>query len=105
MPSRVCVAHVYCSALTDAQLELTCVGCGLKSNVSIGVDFAVNVDNGTCVPSPQDNCFEFSSMAMNFTVADFELGAALEVFLGKEISAGENYKYMPLGYLFAPRLY
>lgn len=77
--------------LTDAELDLTCINCNLKSNLTVGVDFEVDVEATTCAVGATD-CFKLSSAALNLTVEELALGAALEVFIGKEISAGTNYK-------------
>lgn len=81
-----------CSQLTDAEIALTCIDCTMKSNVSIGMDFAVDIANASCIVDSETQCFTFSRAAMNFTVQEFEQGAALEVFVGKELNAGTNYK-------------
>ena len=80
------------SQLTDAQVVLTCVDCKFTMNITIGMDFQVDITNSSCVTSSQ-NCFTFNNAAMNFTIHQFELDAALEVFTGDELQAGVDYKY------------
>ena len=76
--------------LTEAQVDLTCVNCGLRSNVSVGFDFQVDL-NASCLTN-SSSCFQLTTVAMNMTIQELALSAALEVFIGKMISAGTNYK-------------
>lgn len=77
--------------LTDAEIDLTCIDCEMKSNLTVGVDFQVDLLNATCATS-SSSCFTLINAAMNFTVQELLLTAALEVYIGKAISAGTNYK-------------
>lgn len=52
--------------------------------------------NSSCVVNANENCFTFNSAAMNFTIEQFEQDAALEIFIGKEIQAGTDYKWVLL---------
>lgn len=79
------------SDLNGLNIQLTCVDCTFKSNVTVGVDFVITLDNSTCVPSPTQNCFGLTTMNTNFTIVDLEQDANLEVFLGDAISRAGNY--------------
>ncbi|GJE85183.1 hypothetical protein PsYK624_012610 [Phanerochaete sordida] len=85
------VAEAVISQLTDAQVALTCVDCAFTTNVTIGLDFQVDIANSSCLTSDAA-CFTFGNAAMNMTIEQFEQNAALEMFIAKELQAGANYK-------------
>ncbi|KAI0743230.1 hypothetical protein BC629DRAFT_249560 [Irpex lacteus] len=84
------VAESLLQQLDDANLNLTCVGCSLNTNVSLGLHFDVDIGDASCTVTNQ-SCFTLNQAAMNLTVQNMNLTAALEVALGKELSAAANY--------------
>lgn len=92
MKFSLCPIHSFtCSQLSVSGVELTCVDCVMNTNVSIGIDFAATL-NGDCLTT-SDSCFSLDAAAMNFTVEDFEQVAALEVFIGANLTAGISYEW------------
>lgn len=86
------VTNYMTSQLTDAQIDLTCVDCAFTTNITVGIDFQVDIADSSCITGSTESCFTLTSAAMNFTVEQFEQDAALELFISKGIQAGTDYK-------------
>ncbi|GJE85184.1 hypothetical protein PsYK624_012620 [Phanerochaete sordida] len=86
------------SSLTDAQLSLTCADCMFSSNVTIGLDFEIDVLDPSCMNATQP-CFTFNNAAMNLTLDQFQQEIELELFIEKGIQASKSYKILqvPVG--------
>lgn len=86
------LANIACtSELKAANVDLTCVGCVLKTNVTVGLDMDVTLSDD-CLDSSDGSCVTFNAMAMNLTVEEFEQVIDLEVFIGSTISKSAEYK-------------
>ena len=64
------------------------------------MNFGVDLSDASCIVSSTESCFTFTNAAMNFTIEQFEQDLALEVFIGKEIQAGTNYKSVKILFSF-----
>lgn len=71
---------------------MTCVDCSFTTNVTIGMDFEVDIADASCITGSHQSCFTFNKAAMNFTIDQFQQEAALEIVLGASLQAGANYK-------------
>lgn len=64
----------------------------MQSNVAIGLDFQIDLGDASCVVDSDESCFTLSHAAMNLTVVELNQTAALEVSIGKALTAEANYK-------------
>ncbi|GJE85162.1 hypothetical protein PsYK624_012400 [Phanerochaete sordida] len=81
------------SQLTDAQIALTCADCMFSSNVTIGLNFDVDVINPSCTNATQP-CSTFTNFGMNLTLDHFQQEIELELAVAEGIQASESYKIL-----------
>ncbi len=81
-----------CSQLQDVNIQLSCINCVSQTNLSIGVDFDIDLGDASCFISSTENCFTLNRAAMNFTVQDFEQSADLELVIGGQYSLSTDFE-------------
>lgn len=65
----------------------------MRSNVTIGMDFEIDLGDATCAIDPADSCVTITQAGMNLTISELELTAALEVSLEHSLyHTGTSYK-------------
>ncbi|THG95641.1 hypothetical protein EW026_g6051 [Hermanssonia centrifuga] len=84
------------NALKNVDIQIACLDCGLTSNLSVGVDFEIDLGDTNCTPSPTQNCFALNRAAVNFTVEDIVLSAELELFIGAEYTLSTQFDVLKI---------
>ncbi|PSR75290.1 hypothetical protein PHLCEN_2v9222 [Hermanssonia centrifuga] len=95
-PNATLISDAIQTQLQDVNIQLSCINCVSQTNLSIGVDFDIDLGDASCFISSTENCFTLNRAAMNFTVQDFEQSADLELVIGGQYSLSTDFDVLKI---------